>query len=516
MRILLGILLLFVETLSIAQGFNKRYDAFNWGFAQTAFGVEPFTDGYLVASGSSDYDSIAPGEYFFHASVLLTRIDGNGVKLWEKRSWRPYHSSLPGWSNCCDTIPGGGYVVGGASEDTTGFDEVYLMRFDANGDTLWTKVFGDPNGSDFWIGYQVKRTLDGGFVIMGFTGPEGLSSYQAFAIRTDENGTELWRRTYSWPGNPFSGFLSCSLGDLGDLFMAGSHNITIGNTDHWVQRTDSLGNMKWRVRWGGPFSEAGTQIITGASGHVLVFSARGYATNSSAMRCYIAKLDSTDGGIIWDREYGPTAPSTLFLAGKECSNGDLIAAGATYANMNMGSGQKGLLCRTTSEGDSLWMFAYYSQHDSLTDGTGRFYDVLPTADGGFIAAGATYFSASGNNPQGISQDTWVVKVDGNGCIVPGCNNVGIIEQATNLLDAFSIYPNPAHGSATIQLSLPPSVSGALELSIVAADGRIVQREQLAGGSNTFTLSLSHLGSGLYYAHVTQRGKWLTGGKLVVE
>jgi len=252
---------------------------------------------------------------------------------------------------------------------------------------------------------------------------------------------------------------------------------------------------------------------------VFVFGGEAYAAGGAALRPYIAKLDSTDGSIIWDHEYGPTALGTLFFAGKECPNGDLIAAGVTYAAMGMGANnvQKGLLCRTTSTGDSLWMFAYFSQHDSLTDGTGRFYDVLPTADGGFIAAGAAYFSASGNNPQGISQDTWVVKVDGNGCIVPGCNNVGISEQATNLLDAFSIYPNPAHGSATIQLSLPPSVaSGALQLSVVGSDGRLVMQHPWPQGVSSFSLPVSDLAPGIYYAHVAQGGKWLTGGKLVVE
>ncbi|MBK7383270.1 MAG: hypothetical protein IPI81_08020 [Flavobacteriales bacterium] len=91
---------------------------------------------------------------------------------------------------------------------------------------------------------------------------------------------------------------------------------------------------------------------------------------------------------------------------------------------------------------------------------------------------------------GYSQDSWVVIVDGNGCIVPGCNTVGITEQATNLLDAFSIFPNPAHGSATVQLSLPPSVSGALELTLVAMDGRVFARERLPNGSGSFPLSLS--------------------------
>lgn len=519
MRAVALIACMLVAALAFGQGFNKRHDAFANGFAQTGFGVELLPDGFMIISGSDDYDSIAPGTSFFHGSVLLTKIDPSGNTIWEKRSWRPFHSAFAGWSNCCDTIPGGGYVVGGASEDTTGFDEVYLMRFDANGDTLWTRVFGDPNGNSFWIGYQVKRTTDGGFLIMGFTGPEGLMTYSAFAIKTDEQGVEQWRSTYLLPGDLYGSFLCSDLAANGDLFMAGGRWQVISNGDRWVQRTDSLGNTRWSVGWGSAYTDGSVHIQTMADGHVLVASGHAFAAGGDAMRPYLAKLDSTDGSIIWERDFGPTAPNTLFFTSKECPGGDLIAAGVTYAGMGISANnvQKGLLCRTTSAGDSLWMFAYYSVADSLTDGTGRFYDVLPTADGGFIAAGAAYFSASGNNPPGISQDTWVVKVDSMGCVVPGCNSVGITEQATNLLDAISIFPNPASGQATVQLSLPPSVgNGPLQLSLVAMDGRVVMQEALPNGVSAFSFPVSGFASGVYYVHVANEGKWLTGGKLIVE
>lgn len=104
----------------MGQGFNERFDLFGYGFAQTAFGIERIPTGYCVISGSSDYDSLGLDSFFFHASVVHTFLDHNGDLLSEVRNWRPYHSSLPGWANCCDTIPGGGFIVGGASRGYTG------------------------------------------------------------------------------------------------------------------------------------------------------------------------------------------------------------------------------------------------------------------------------------------------------------------------------------------------------------------------------------------------------------
>lgn len=517
MRPVLVAAMLLIEALAYGQGFNKRYDAFDWNTDQTGFGIEVNNQGYLTISVSGDYDSIAPGSWFYHASVLLTRIDTEGNKSWEKRVWRPLHGAFAGWANCCDTIPGGGYVVGGSSEDTLGRDEVYLMRFNAEGDTLWTRVFGGLTPSHYIIGRQVKRTPDGGFLIVGDTGFNIIvNGMDGFAIKTDSLGNEQWRRYYTWPPPRTEGLISCDVGPANTYYLAGSTFPNDDNGEYWVMRVDTAGSVLWEAIWGGPFSEGATQLITASDGHAFVFSARGYALAAAALRPYIAKIDSTDGSIIWEQEYGPAAYSTTLFAGKETQDGDLIACGVTYANSDMNNVQQGLLLRTTNEGDSLWMFSYFYQDSVIDNGQGRFYDVLPTYDGGFIAAGAAYNPVGGPYPPGYSQDTWVVKVDGNGCIVPGCNNVGITEQATNLLDAFAIFPNPARGQATVQLTLPPSVAHLpLELSLVGMDGRLVYRQRITGNSE-HQLTLHGMSAGGYYIHIASEGKWLTGGKLVVE
>jgi hypothetical protein len=512
MRLLLLAICLLVEALAFSQGFNRRYDFLGLGTAQTALNIELLPDGYLTIGGGTDYDSIAPGVFFTHGSVHLTRINQNGIVKWEKRAFRPFHTALPGWSNCCDTIPGGGYVVGGASEDTTGFDEVYLMRFDTQGDTLWTRVFGDPAGNNYWIGRQVKHLSDGGFLIVGDRGGNFGNNVDGFIIRTDSEGSELWRATYG--GALIDGIVSIEKCSSLTYFTGGVSFSSMTNSNFWVQRVNLDGDVLWSRTWGGEHKESNAQLAPTNDGHAFVAGGWSFAPDFSLMRPYLAKLDSADGSTIWERFIGPQAYSTLFFAGKETPSGDLIAAGVSYANAT--TDQQGLLCRTTSEGDSIWMYNYFYQDEMMSDGTGRFYDVLPTADGGFIAAGATYFSASGHNPQGISQDTWVVKVDADGCIVPGCNTVGITEQATNLLDALRIWPNPAQGQCTVHLELPASIgTGALLLTVVAADGRVAQQHSLAG-NGTHPLDLRGLSAGLSHVHVSQGGRWLTGGKVVVE
>jgi hypothetical protein len=203
LRLLPVTILLLVEALAFGQGFNNRYDLLDMNLAQVGYGIEHVPEGYIIISTSGDIDTIAHDQYFFHGSVILTAIDHHGEVLWEKKTYRTNHSAFAGWANCCDTIPGGGFVSGGSSEATDGSDELLLIRFNAEGDTLWTKVFGDPTLNKYWIGRQVKHTFDGGFLIVGITDQIGLRN--GFALKTDNLGNEEWRRIYPWTTNQSEG-----------------------------------------------------------------------------------------------------------------------------------------------------------------------------------------------------------------------------------------------------------------------------------------------------------------------
>jgi outer membrane protein assembly factor BamB len=517
MRLLLAVALLFVEALAFGQGFNRRYDLFGNDFAQGAWDIEKVSTGYCILGSSSDYDSIAPGESFFHASVVHTFVDANGLLVDERRSWRPLHSAFPGWANCCDTVPGGGFVVGGSSEDTLGNDEVYLMRFNAQGDTLWTRVFGDPALNDYWIGRQVKHTSDGGFLIVGDTDASG--GGDGFVLRTDSSGNELWRETYS-EGGLIDGIVSIERAANGDHFTGGVHFVSMTNSDFWVQRIDSVGAVRWSQTWGGGYKESNAQLAEVSDGNTVVAGGWSYDANFALVKPYLAKLDSTDGSIIWQQEYGPETYSTSFFAAKERPNGDLIACGVCY----YGGDQQGLLLRTTSEGDSLWMRSYFYQDTLMQDGTGRFYDVLPTEDGGFIAAGAAYHSATIGYPAGYSQDTWVVKVDSMGCIVPGCDATGITEIITNLGSALTLYPVPLRRSQGddllhVGIHLPQSfkTDGVLTLSVISLEGKLLHQQQVpTSAPDEITLTVGDLAAGTYTVHLSDAHTWIAGKKFVVE
>ncbi|MBS1570031.1 MAG: hypothetical protein JST45_11415 [Bacteroidetes bacterium] len=495
------------------QGFNKRYDAFGGGYWQESWDIEPSGPDYIVFSASYEPDTVNPDSILYDLRIILQWIDSQGNLLEEKRHKVPFHSLYLGWADCCDSVVGGGYVSAGGVESIDLSTAIHLMRYDTNGDTLWTRDIGDS--THFWISSQVKQTADGGFLITGYT--EAPFYTDGFALKTDMLGNEQWRHTYG--GGFVDDYSDIALLPDGYL-LAGETYPTFENRDFLVTRITETGSELWTVRFGSPYWEPVASIARLSDGRFVLFGAWGADANEF-MTPYIAVLDPGDGHVTWSHQYGPPNFSKTLFAGKECPDGDIIACGVSYD----GGQQQGLLLRSTSTGDSLWM-RNYAFHDSVIDqGSGRFWDVLPTADGGCIAVGAAYQPFNAPYPPGYSQDAWVVKVDSMGCVVPGCNGVaGITAQVTNLGDVLKLYPNPlspskGNGQMHVGIHLPGNfaTTGPLTLSATTMEGKLVlQRQVPTSAAGEVVLDVSSLSSGMYAVHLSDATRWLAGKKFVVQ
>jgi len=128
-----------------------------------------------------------------------------------------------------------------------GYDkQVYLIRTDANGDTLWTKVFG---GSGLEQCASVQQTTDGGYVTSGTTTSYG-SAFQAYLIKSKPDGSLQWFKTYG--GSDWENCPSVQQTTDGGYILAGwTYSYGAGAEDVYVVKTDSLGNLRWFKTYGG-------------------------------------------------------------------------------------------------------------------------------------------------------------------------------------------------------------------------------------------------------------------------
>jgi hypothetical protein len=94
----------------------------------------------------------------------------------------------------------GGYIIVG---QTGAFGApsgpyLYLIKIDGeDGDSLWAKVYGDDEEAA--IGYSTQETSDGGFIVAGFKEFSTTGNRDIYLLRTDSFGDTIWTMTYGGP-----------------------------------------------------------------------------------------------------------------------------------------------------------------------------------------------------------------------------------------------------------------------------------------------------------------------------
>ena len=98
------------------------------------------------------------------------------------------------------TADGGFIIAGHTSSLGAGDADVYLVKANAQGDTLWTRTYG---GTSADLGWSVQQTSDGGYIVAGSTLSYGQGVPEwadVYLIKTNASGETLWTRTYGYDG----------------------------------------------------------------------------------------------------------------------------------------------------------------------------------------------------------------------------------------------------------------------------------------------------------------------------
>ena len=158
MKKILFILLLTIPFLVNGQGWQQTYGdslAIDIGYSaqQTNDG------GYIVTGWTNSYSSGSWGYY----DVYLLKTDIYGVEQWNQTYGGIQHDE--GYS-VLQTNDGGYIICGWTLSFGSGDEDLYLIKTDAYGDSLWTQTFG---GVDSERGWSIQQTTDGGYIICGNT-----------------------------------------------------------------------------------------------------------------------------------------------------------------------------------------------------------------------------------------------------------------------------------------------------------------------------------------------------------
>ena len=338
----------------------------------------------------------------------------------------------------------GSYVVVGFSDSSAdgeiphvsnGFDDYLVVRFNAIGDTLWTKLLGG-NGIENALGITEDDT--GGHVIVGHSSSNqngdvtdaSNGSVDCWIVKVDSAGDTSWNHLVGGSGIDVATSITKTL-DGGFLFTgtstsSGSGDITDisnGLDDYLLVKLDASGNIEWHNLIGGPSRDVATAVVpTIDSGFVIagtvVLFGGGDITGAVAgdSDAWVVKVDK-NGNIVWNTLLGGNGQETAASLMLTNDGGYIIAGHSNSTSGNVSNVTNGLLdffvAKINSSGFKVWDVLIGGDDDDEAA------SIFPTADGGYIVAGRSLSSMSDDvtDSNNGMYDFWVVKLDSNGNIL---------------------------------------------------------------------------------------------------
>ncbi|HZW38597.1 MAG TPA: T9SS type A sorting domain-containing protein [Ignavibacteriaceae bacterium] len=269
------------------------------------------------------------------------------------------------------------------------------ISFPQSIETLWTKTFG---GTNIDVGYSLKQTQDGGYIIVGYTRSFGtMSGRNIWLVKTDAMGNEVWNKALGGDADD-EAYSIQQTSDKGYILTGYTKSMGMGLMDVVLYKTDSLGNEIWNRTFGGSNDEEGYSVLqTDDGGYIIAGATSSFGTLGSR-DVWVIKTDA-NGTDIWKKNYGGNSSDGARNIQKT-SDGGYIITGWTF----LGPGYIGnaLLLKIDSLGNQQWL-KYFGGDDA-----DRGYCVQQTSDGGYILTGYTSCFGAGLD------DMWLIKTNSQG------------------------------------------------------------------------------------------------------
>ena len=229
------------------------------------------------------------GGYAMVGNALLIKTDAEGNMQWNTTC----HTSC----SSLVELDGAGYALAGLRSVGLGDKGFWLIKTDENGTAQWSKTF---EGTEYVGLCSVTHTSDGGYIIAGSVDPSGSVLDGFWLIKTDEYGNDQWNKTYEGQSNRhISACITTTDGGYAIVGIASS----VGVEGPWLVKVDASGTVEWEQSYEKPyhFCSFSSLIETSDGGYAIVVN-QNCSSGADIDLCLI-KTDAS-GNREWEKMYG--------------------------------------------------------------------------------------------------------------------------------------------------------------------------------------------------------------------
>ncbi|MDG2152402.1 MAG: T9SS type A sorting domain-containing protein [Crocinitomicaceae bacterium] len=290
----------------------------------------------------------------------------------------------------------------------------------------WQKSIG---GSMADFAYSIEPTSDGGFIVAGnsqsndgdVAGNHGQTD--VWVVKLYSDGQMSWKKTFG--GSSFDGAHSIKQTADGGFIIAGytasNDNDVSGNhggRDFWILKLDSFGNMDWQNALGGNSTEVAYTVEQTSEGGYI---AMGYSVsqagdvigNHGETDIWVVKLDES-GNITWQKCLGGSSSEQGYDI-KQTTDGGYIVAGSSQSNdgnLNTNYGSSDYWIVKLDTDGNIAWEKSYGGSDRDVA-----HCIKQTNDGGFLVSGISSSSDGDVTDVSGGRDYWIIKIDPTGNLI---------------------------------------------------------------------------------------------------
>jgi len=299
--------------------------------------------------------------------AFLAKFDASGNHLWSNHFGGT--GTERGYSVATDAS--GNVVVTGSFERTVDFgggslttshlSDIFVAKYDANGNHLWSHRFGNTRRDE---GFGISVDSSDNVLVTGYTG--GLVDFgggpldspglnDIFVVKLEPDGNHVWSRTYGdYLYNQGNGI---TLDEAGDVFVTGSFSGTVdfgggpftatpGFDDMFLIKLDPNGSHLWSKAVGGNSLDRGIAVAVDGLGHVVAtgrfrgtadFGGGPITSEGQTHDVFLAKYDS-HGNHVWSRGFSGTGQTDIGNGVAFNASGNVLVTGTFNFTADFGSG----------------------------------------------------------------------------------------------------------------------------------------------------------------------------------
>ena len=391
--------------------------------------IEKTSDGGFIVAGFTKSEDIEG--YHGDGDVLIVKLSEEGEVEWQK----VFGGSEEDNAASIRQTEDGGYIVIGASKsedgdvsENHGDQDMWILKLDAEGNILWSKVLG---GYDDDFGMRIEQTEDGGYIIAARTYSDSVcSEYHGWrdiwVVKIDGSGEVQWQKCLGGSDKDLindmikahdGGYIIVgqTLSDDGDVNGEEYH----GGGDVWIVKLSDEGEIEWQRLLGGSGDDFGTAIERTSDGGYIVVGGTSsndgnVGENKGMSDAWVVKLDGS-GNILWKKVLGGSR-NDMAVSVIQTSDGGYVVSGITSSydgdfEDNHSYYNDVWVAKFDGSGNLIWIKCFGGSYNEGSYSNLTAF-VQESNDGGYVIA--TYTRSIDGDLEGLREnydkDIWVFKI----------------------------------------------------------------------------------------------------------